>query len=817
VPSEFDRLQEGLPQRYTLLREIDRGGMARVYIAREQLPPRDVAIKVLDEQVSARLGRERFVREVEVTSRLSHPYIIPIYTAGEASGTLYYVMPFITGESLRDRLKKEGQLPIDDALRITLQVADALEHAHHHDVVHRDIKPANILFQSGHAVVTDFGIARALRAAEGGDLTQSGLAVGTPDYMSPEQTAGDQQVDHRADLYSLACVLYEMLGGQAPFHSRTPQATLARHMADRMPSLQAVRATVSPELEDVIRTALSKSPSDRYQTAADFVKALREVDARATATSLTPERVHRRTGEAAFRRSLKIAGTLIVVAALGVAYQTWSPSAPAPASAAASGEGTYQDSVAFMPLYNRTGDPDLDYVGASLADEIIGHLAQVPRVKVITTHSVESLRDRDLDMQELMDILSIGHLFQGSYELRGSDLIITVVESDQSGMLGKTWSFSGDRAALDSLQRAAAHEVAESFLEEIGLSLTFADDEGVYGLGRDAYLAGNAFMVQRTPREMFTAIEHFREAIALDSRYAPAYAGLSTAYALTLFYMYDVGLDSDELAARALALADRAVDIDPDDVSAHTARGLIRGFVGQEVEEAERAFARAQEIAPNVANAPSWSARILEARGRFDEAFREAERARDLDPFQSGRRVSLAGLAFLRGDHDLAVDEAREALRLQPGLTAARAMEARALALAGRTDECLSLDLGPWLVRALCLHAAGRTDEAQAMVDEAEQAYEDGTRPDALYVDELVVKDLAAYYGFVGDVPEATRWVREAFRLSPFGVDSRVLASDLFDPVRADPDFASAVEEVREQAGARVLVARAAFEATDEV
>ena len=210
-------------------------------------------------------------------------------------------------------------------------------------------------------------------------------------------------------------------------------------------------------------------------------------------------------------------------------------------------------------------------------------------------------------------------------------------------------------------------------------------------------------------------------------------------------WIVGVGLDSDELAARALALADRAVDIDPDDVSAHTARGLIRGFVGQEVEEAERAFARALEIAPNAANAPSWSARILEARGRFDEAFREAERARDLDPFQSGRRVSLAGLAFLRGDHDLAVDEAREALRLQPGLTAARAMEARALALAGRIDECLSLDLGPWLVRALCLHAAGRADEARSMVDEAEQAYEDGTRPDALYVDELVAKDLAAY------------------------------------------------------------------------
>lgn len=188
--------------------------MSRVYLAREALPDRDVAIKVFDEQLSARLGRERFVREVEVTSKLSHPHIVPLYAAGEADGTLYYVMPFIGGESLRDRLAREGRLPIADAIRITHQIADALQHAHDKDVIHRDIKPANILFQSGHAVVADFGIARALRAAETGELTVAGLSVGTPDYMSPEQAGGEGQIDGRTDTYALACVLYEMLGGQ---------------------------------------------------------------------------------------------------------------------------------------------------------------------------------------------------------------------------------------------------------------------------------------------------------------------------------------------------------------------------------------------------------------------------------------------------------------------------------------------------------------------------------------------------------------------------------------------------------------------------
>jgi serine/threonine-protein kinase len=278
LASEFERLQAALPKRYTLLRELDIGGMSRVYLAREALPDRDVAIKVFDEQLSARLGRERFVREVEVTSKLSHPHIVPLYAAGEADGTLYYVMPFIGGESLRDRLAREGRLPIADAIRITHQIADALQHAHDKDVIHRDIKPANILFQSGQAVVADFGIARALRAAETGELTVAGLSVGTPDYMSPEQAGGEGQIDGRTDTYALACVLYEMLGGQPPFLSRSPQATLARHLTDSMPSLRSIRDSVSIDVEATIRKALSKAPADRHATTMDFANELQAIE-----------------------------------------------------------------------------------------------------------------------------------------------------------------------------------------------------------------------------------------------------------------------------------------------------------------------------------------------------------------------------------------------------------------------------------------------------------------------------------------------------------------------------------------------------------
>ena len=809
MASELERLQAALPRRYTIVRELDRGGMSRVYLAREELPERDVAIKVLDEELSARLGRERFVREVEVTSRLGHPHIVPIHAAGEADGTLYYVMPFIDGESLRDLLESAGQLAIDEALRITLQVADALEHAHRQDIVHRDIKPANILFQSGHAVVADFGIARAVSAAEGGQLTQAGLSVGTPDYMSPEQAAGDQPVDGRTDIYALGCVLYEMLGGQAPFHSRTAQATLARHLADTMPSLRAIRTPVPEELEQVIRKALAKAPGDRFQSAAEFAEAIRGADARGTGTVITPATVHRRSAQTPFRRSLSVAGTLLVVAALGLAYQAWSARDPAPVLAGS----VYEDSVAVMPLDDRTGDPAYAHVGQSVADEIISHLAEVPEVKVISTYSVVSLWEQNLGIPKLLDTLDVGYLFDGFYELRDGQLVITVSQLDQAGVVTDRSVFRSDPAARDSLEFAAAHEVAEGFLSRIGLSGAFVVDEAEHGPGRDAYLQGNAWMGQRTPDGMRRAIARFREAIQLEETSAPAHASLSSAYTLALFYMYDVGVTSYGLAARALSLADRAVVLDSDYAGGHTARGFTRGLLGQEIDEAEAAFDRALELAPNAPDAPSWSARILEARGLIGEAFREARRARDLDPVQSGRRMTLAGLAFQRHDYDMAIDEAREALRLEPRLTAARAVEGRALTLTGRAEECLRLDFGVYeLVRALCLHVAGREQEALELASSAERALTSSGVGDPFYMDVLTVQDLAAYYGFTGDAARATRWTREAFDLSPFGVDSRVLASGLFDRVRDDPDFSAMLEQVVPEAWARVLEERRSFE-----
>jgi tetratricopeptide (TPR) repeat protein len=270
----LERLKAALSDRYTIERELGRGGMATVYLAQDRKLGREIALKVLRPEIAASLGAERFLREIEIAAKLSHPNILPLHDRGEADGQLYYTMPLVEGESLRDRLEREKQLPLEDALRITREVADALSYAHSRGVVHRDIKPENILFVSRHAVVADFGIARAVIQSGGESLTETGLAVGTPAYMSPAQGAGDRDVDGRSDLYSLACVLYEMLGGEPPHTGPTPQAIMVRKLADEVRSLRPIRSGVTSELEAAINRALARTPADRYATCEDFISAI---------------------------------------------------------------------------------------------------------------------------------------------------------------------------------------------------------------------------------------------------------------------------------------------------------------------------------------------------------------------------------------------------------------------------------------------------------------------------------------------------------------------------------------------------------------
>ena len=776
-----------------------------MYLAREELPERQVAIKVLDEELSARLGRARFVREVEVTSKLAHPHIVPIHSAGDAGGMLYYVMPYIEGDSLRDRLEHEGALPIEEALRIAHQVADALQHAHDEGIVHRNVKPSNILFQSGHAVVADFGVARALHAAEsGGESTVGALPLGTPDYMSPEQAGAGGPIDRRTDIYALACVLYEMLAGQPPFLSRTSQATLARQLTDPMPSLRALRRSVPRGVEEVIARALSKSPADRHREVTHFADAL--LAANDTGIESAPREKSKRPGLSPFALSIRVAGTLLIVAALGMAVQVWASGDPLSLFAT----GRWKASLAVMPFENRTSDPSFDNLGQSLADEIINYLTAVPEVRVIDTYTAASLLNDSLGTPRLLDTLNVEHLIHGYIEMRDGELVVNVSESDRAGFLSPRRQHRLDPANLNAEQVSLAREVARDFLDKVGLGRNVALDVTEIGPGRDAYLTGNALLGQRTPEAMREAITHFVASIDVEPTYAPAYSALSSAYALALYYKYDVGVLSYELAARSLAAGDSAIALDPNLANAYSARGYARALLGIEIDGAEADFARAEELAPNAPNGPSWSARILALRGRVDEAFREARRARDLDPLQAGRRTALASLGFQLGDYDVVIEESREAYRLEDQLLLAKAFEGRALALTGRGQACLAIDFGVYdLVRALCLHGLGRDGEAHDLAVAAGTALTSSGIGDENYVDELVAQDLASYYGLIGDAANATRWLRYAFDLSPAGVDDRLLYSELFGPVRDDRGFAAAVAEVKADARIRVNQVRA--------
>ena len=316
-----DRLRSALADRYMLERELGRGGMATVYLAHDVQHDRPVALKVLHLELAAALGPERFLREIRTTARLQHPHILPVLDSGEAAGLLWYTMPYVEGESLRERLRREVQLPVEDALGIAREVGLALDYAHRHGVVHRDIKPENILLSDGQALVADFGVARALEQGIEGRLTETGLALGTPTYMSPEQASGGL-VDARSDVYALGCVLYEMLAGEPPFTGPTPQAIIAKRFTGEVPHVREARSAVPESVDQAIHKALALVPADRFPTASGFAAALTPTGPASSVTVAAPagrtDGARKRTGVLVALGALAALGLFVGIRRLGV-------------------------------------------------------------------------------------------------------------------------------------------------------------------------------------------------------------------------------------------------------------------------------------------------------------------------------------------------------------------------------------------------------------------------------------------------------------------------------------------------------------------
>jgi serine/threonine-protein kinase len=444
MDEQLEKLKSALAERYRIERRLGQGGMALVYLATDLRHDREVALKTLRPELAASVGADRFLQEIRLTAKLSHPHVLPVYDSGEADGILYYVMPFVDGESLGERLNREKQLPIEEAVKITREVAEALGHAHNRGLVHRDIKPGNILLSEGHALVADFGISRAVSAAGGERLTQTGMTVGTPAYMSPEQAAGDPAIDGRSDVYSLGCVLYEMLVGQIPFPAPTQQAMMARHTMEQPPSPAVMRPATPPDLERIVIRAMSKNPVDRFKDGADLAKALITMDAGTVpsaepkaATAVLPE-----TGQGRHRAFVP-ALTVALMAAAAV-FGWWIARGGTDASSPSGSVPT----LAILPFENVGDDPNDDYFAVGLESELAVVLSGVEGLAVTGRRSTRAFRGSAEDPATIGRRLEASAVLAVDVRKSGDDLLIIarLVSTDDGLPL---WSQRYERTVAD--------------------------------------------------------------------------------------------------------------------------------------------------------------------------------------------------------------------------------------------------------------------------------------------------------------------------------------------------------------------------------
>jgi len=580
------RLTAALADRYQVEREIGRGGMATVYLALDLKHDRLVALKVLHPQIASALGPERFLREIKVAARLNHPHIVPLHDSGQAGDLLYYVMPYVDGESLRERLTREKQLAVEDALEIARDVAAALDYAHRQQVVHRDIKPENVMLHEGEALVTDFGIAKAVSVAGGQSLTQTGVAVGTPAYMSPEQAAGEGEPDGRSDVYSLGCMLYEMLAGVTPFTGPTAQAVITKRFTEPVPSVRATRTTVPESVEQAVTKALARVPADRFATAAQLAHAL------ALHTGTTPP------------------GTT------PVSTET----------------ATSAKSIAVLPFADMSPSKDQEYFCEGMAEELINALLKIEELHVASRTSAFGFKGRDQDVQSIGRQLNVSAVLGGSVRKAGNRLRITAQLINVADGY-HIWSERYDRDMEDVF--AIQDEIAQNIARALRVVLSDKEKRAIEKAptanvqAYECYLRGRQFFHQWRRRSVEYARRMFERAIEIDPDYALAWAGIAdcSAFIYTYWDASAAHLDRAESASR------KALELDADLAEVQTSRGLALAFA-KRFDEAEQAFETAIRLSPKLFEAHYYYGRARSQQGKHAEAVRsfgEATRVRPDD------------------------------------------------------------------------------------------------------------------------------------------------------------------------------------------
>jgi serine/threonine-protein kinase len=598
------------------------GGMATVFLAKDTRHGRKVAIKVLLPELVAGIGADRFLSEIRISAGLQHPHILPLHDSGQKDGLFYFVMPYVAGETIRDRLDRERRLPIDEAVRLTVAVASALDYAHRQGIVHRDVKPENVLLSDGVPIVADFGIARAMQVAVDDRMTRPGMAMGTPAYMSPEQASGEQLIDARSDVYALGAMLFEMLTGEPPFHAPNAQAVFKRMFTEQPPSALRARDGVPPRIDAAILKSLSKTREHRFATAAEF------------ATELT-------TGASVAYQAPTIA--------TGAVAEAHPPVYDGPAT------------LAVMPFSNLASDAATEYFCDGMTEEIIGALSRIPGLKVAARTSSFAFKGKIAPVKDVGDALNVALVLEGSVRQAADRLRIScqLVEVRTGYQL---WTERFDRQMKDvfEVQDEIAMAIAEALKVRIATPASGVAMQTTHGT-RDlaAYhvvLKGRHYWNHRA---LDKAMESFQEAVALDPNYAQAYCGLADGFS---FLSYYGAVAPDVAYQKGRAAAGRAVVCDPTLAESHYSLGLFEFICGWDMDVAGRALRRALELKPRFGQARATYTQWLGSQGRAEEAKLEAAFAVELEPFAPLIHGTVAHAMTFIGEPQRAVEMAAKGL-----------------------------------------------------------------------------------------------------------------------------------------------------------
>ncbi|HEX6576080.1 MAG TPA: protein kinase [Gemmatimonadaceae bacterium] len=662
--------------------ELGQGGMATVYLAQDCRHERPVALKVLNRERSAELGAERFEREIKLLARLRHPFVLPLHDSGVAAGELYFVMPYIDGESLRARLDREKALSLEDTMKIIRQVADALDYAHGEGIIHRDIKPENILLsRHGHALLADFGIARDTVPASSSDLTltHAGGTVGTAAYMSPEQALGEKNVDARADIYSLGCVVYEMLSGRPPFVGPTALSLVAQHVGTQAPSLATLRSDLAAAVVAAVTRALDKSPGARFPTATGFADAMVAMDT----------------------RSHTVASTL-----------------PSPARL----------SLAVLPMRNRSSDPEAEFFSDGMTEELINALAKVDGLRVVSRTSTFAFKGDDVPVDAIGKRLKVGFVLEASVRRAANRLRVTArlvdVAHDET-----VWSETYERQLEDvfAVQDEITHAIVETITQTLELGrlqkpASIAQPQSLEAY--DLYLLGRHHWNKRTQVEMKRALDLFQQAVRVDPSYAAAYSGIADASALLASWQF---ASTGEMYPQAVTAARRAIELDPSSADAHASLGFICLNWEWDWEGAQRELRRAIELNPNHETAHRWLSAFLAGMGKSDEALPIALRAIELDPISVLPRMNLGIIHMLGSRFEDAAREFRHVVDADPEFVRGYLFLGSALSFLDRHNEAIAIGrIGVEKAKQLpvslvplgtTLARAGRLEEAHDILD----------------------------------------------------------------------------------------------------